>query len=133
MTYLLDTHTFLFAITDSPNLSNHARSIILNGENEILISAVTFWEIALKHSIGKLEIEGVSVEELPDVAERLGFTAIAVEPREACTFFRLPLTEHHKDPFDRMLVWQALQRNMPLISRDQRLSCYSSAGLRVIW
>jgi PIN domain nuclease of toxin-antitoxin system len=132
MRYLLDTNAFLFTLVGSPRLSIKARSIIHDGENEIMVSSVTFWEISLKSGIGKLVLEGVTADELPAIAEKLGFTMIAIEPGEASSFYHLPRATH-KDPFDRMLIWQALQRNIPLISCDRRFEMYLPLGLRIVW
>jgi PIN domain nuclease of toxin-antitoxin system len=124
MRYLLDTNAFLFVITGSPRLSKKAQSIVQDGENEIVVSAVSFWEIALKHAVGKLLLNGVTPEELPGVAEKLEFSMIGIEPDDAGSFNRLPAGGIHKDPFDRMLIWQALRRKLPIISCDRNFKEY---------
>jgi PIN domain nuclease of toxin-antitoxin system len=131
MTYLVDTHIVIYALYGSPLLRPQIDSLITDPENTILVSAVSFWEIAIKNAIGKFRMEGITMDDLPAFCEQLGFTAIPLTPQEASSYHRLPLTAH-KDPFDRMLVWQALQRGIPLISRDRRLSCYESTGVRII-
>lgn len=132
MTYLVDTHIVIFALYGSPLLRPHIDSLITDPENTILVSAVSFWEIAIKNALGKFRLEGMTMDDLPALCEQLGFITISLTPQETSSYQRMPLTAH-KDPFDRMLVWQALRRGIPLISRDRRLTCYQSTGVRIIW
>ncbi|HEX9958726.1 MAG TPA: type II toxin-antitoxin system VapC family toxin [Fibrella sp.] len=132
MSYLLDTHTLIWAITDPGKLSATARSILTDGENDILVSAISFWEISMKYSLQKLMLEGLTPEDFPKAAEATGFRLIDLDTAIVSTYHRLTAT-YHKDPFDRMLIWQALQRNLYLISKDDNVSKYASEGLQVIW
>jgi PIN domain nuclease of toxin-antitoxin system len=132
MNYLLDTHTFVWAISEKAKLSLAASKIIERNQGDLFVSAVTFWEISLKHSIGKLKIEGISPEHLPELSNELGFQAISLSAGESSTYNKLPLTTH-KDPFDRMLIWQAITRNLTLISKDESMQLYTSSGLQLIW
>jgi PIN domain nuclease of toxin-antitoxin system len=133
MNYLLDTHTFIWAITDKRQLSLLARQTIENTANEILVSTVSFWEVSLKHAIGKLTIHGFSPEELPRLAIESGFTLAPLLPEDAATYHQLSLVEGHKDPFDRMLIWQAVKKSLTLITKDKRMPRYYAAGLKVLW
>jgi PIN domain nuclease of toxin-antitoxin system len=127
MNYLLDTHTFLWAAFSPRKLSRRAREAIVDPDNEILVSVVTFWEISLKFGLGKIELEGIAPEDLPDVARRMG-----CEVLELASFHKLPRAGH-KDPFDRMLVYQAIRRHKRLISRDAALAVYAPQGLELLW
>jgi PIN domain nuclease of toxin-antitoxin system len=119
MNLLLDTHIFLWAIDDSPNLSPAARAAILDGQNVVYVSAATAWEISIKRSIGKLKIpQDDYLEEL-----RLHrFTPLSITTEHALAVEDLP--PHHKDPFDRMLIAQAQMERLTIVTRDQRLSLY---------
>jgi PIN domain nuclease of toxin-antitoxin system len=132
MTYLLDTHVIIFALYNSPLLKPEINSLITDPANSILVSAVSFWEISIKSMLGKFRLEGSSLDAIPTLCEQMNFTVIPLTPQEACSCYRLPATPH-KDPFDRMLVWQTMQRGIPLISRDHRLSYYQSLGARIVW
>ena len=132
MNYLLDTHTLLWTLFSTKNLSPVARETISDPHNGIFVSPVSFWEISLKYSMGKIILENVLPDDLPGYAEESGFDVIDITTKEAASFYRLPRVTH-KDPFDRLIVWQAIQRNMILLSRDRGLDEYKSFGLKRIW
>jgi PIN domain nuclease of toxin-antitoxin system len=131
--YLLDTHTFIWATLETSKLSKTVKEIISDRSNEIFVSTVTFWEITLKASIKKLSFEKVNIKDFPKYAKEMGIIIIDLKESETITFHELPLKENHKDPFDRMLVWQAITNDMTLISRDNLLKQYEDNGLRIIW
>jgi PIN domain nuclease of toxin-antitoxin system len=133
MTYLLDTHTFIWATLDTVRLSKKVKEIISDKNNEIFVSTVTFWEITLKAGIKKLIFEKIDIKDFPKYAREMGFTIMEMKERETITFHELPLKENHKDPFDRMLVWQAITNNMTLLSKDTLIKQYEENGLRIIW
>jgi PIN domain nuclease of toxin-antitoxin system len=119
MNLLLDTHVFLWAIDNSPELSQKARDAIENGNNVVFVSAATAWEIAIKKAIGKLKVPaGDYLEEI----KLHRFTPLDITTEHALTIENLP--PHHKDPFDRMLVAQAQVENLTLVTRDPRIKAY---------
>ena len=132
MKYLLDTHTFLWSLFNPEKLNNTTTQIIVSQDNDIAVSVITFWEISLKCSIGKLELSGVTPDELPAFAEKTGFEIIQINPNEVASFYNLPRLGH-KDPFDRLLIWQAIQRKMIFISKDRSFQEYKKYGLRLRW
>jgi PIN domain nuclease of toxin-antitoxin system len=119
MNLLLDTHVFLWAVDNNPNLSPASREAIVDGHNIVYVSAATAWEISIKRTIGKLKIpESDYLEEL-----RLHrFMPLSITTEHALAVENLP--PHHKDPFDRMLIAQALEEKLVLVTRDPRLSAY---------
>jgi PIN domain nuclease of toxin-antitoxin system len=129
---LLDTHSFLWAVTAPEKLSAKMREVIADPGNEIHVSTVSFWEIVLKYSLGKLQITGCSPEDLVGTGRQMGLTISAPSAEEAAGFYRLPKVAH-KDPVDRMLIWQCLQRRWTLITRDRGLSDYKTHGLLTDW
>jgi PIN domain nuclease of toxin-antitoxin system len=133
MTYLLDTHAFIWSTLKTAKLSKNVKEIILNRNNEICVSTVTFWEISLKTSIKKLSFEKIDIKDFPRYAKEMGFTIMALKETETITFHELPSKENHKDPFDRMLVWQAITNDMVLINKDNLLKQYKENGLKIIW
>ncbi|MCU0808467.1 MAG: type II toxin-antitoxin system VapC family toxin [Candidatus Contendobacter sp.] len=130
--YLLDTHSFLWSAFDPGKLSQPAHAKLANSGNPVYVSSVTFWEISLKAGIGKLTLTDCLPDELPGIADLLGYLPLPLEPDEAASFYRLPRATH-KDPFDRMLIWQAIQRKLILISKDSAFDEYRSMGLQTFW
>ena len=86
----------------------------------------------MKYGMGKLELQGCSPENLPEVASAMQLELLHPSAEELASFHRLPRVTH-KDPFDRLIIWQALQKQLQLVSKDQRLLEYQSLGLKVIW
>jgi PIN domain nuclease of toxin-antitoxin system len=132
MKYLLDTYTLLWAIAEKDKLSPFVKEILQNRENSIFVSSISFWEISLKFSLGKLKLNAVLPDELPSLVLATGFELIGLSAEESATYYKLNIT-NHRDPFDRMLIWQAIQRNMSFISKDQHLTQYTVTGLKPVW
>jgi PIN domain nuclease of toxin-antitoxin system len=133
MKLLLDTHTLLWSIGKSNELSQRVINELENSNNEILISAISLWETALKYSVGKLIIESFDIREIPKYCKRMGFELIPLDPIDALNSLQLSLKENHKDPFDRMLIYQCIQNRYTLVSKDSRLKLYKDDGLKYIW
>jgi PIN domain nuclease of toxin-antitoxin system len=120
MNLLLDTHAFLWAIDNSPQLSESARTAIIDGNNVVFVSAATAWEIAVKKAIGKLTIpQGSYLDELR--VHR--FTPLDITTEHALAVEMLP--HYHRDPFDRLLIAQAQMERLTLITRDPRIKQYA--------
>ena len=133
MKYLLDTHTFMWSIMDSSKLSEKVRTIIENPNNEIFVSGITFWEIAIKTQIGKMKFENFNILHLPNIATQYGFSIFTPSAYDYVTYNELPLVESHKDPFDRMLIHSALKNNLILLSKDESFAHYEEFGLQLLW
>ena len=131
MTCLIDTHVFLWAVMEPKRLSRSHRDVLKEGSAQIFVSVVSFWEISLKYGIGKLDLRGVTPSELLPAAEKMDLRVLALEPEEAATFDQLPQTSH-KDPFDRLIIWQAIRGNWPLLTADSKLQNYSAFGLKIV-
>lgn len=119
MRLLLDTHVFLWAIAGSPRLKAHGRKVILDAE-VVCVSAASIWEIALKARLGKLDADPVAVAA---AIESSGFVELPVRAAHAAKVSDLPMIHH--DPFDRLLVAQALTEPLRLLTRDPLLAGYS--------
>ena len=130
MTYLLDTHYLIWAIADSKKVSKKVQSVLINPDHRIIVSTISFWEISLKSSLGKLTIAGFSPDELPTVCEQIGFEILSLTASDSSSFHLLKAV-HHKDPFDRMLIWQAIRNKFILISSDDQINTYGSEGLKI--
>jgi len=133
MNCLLDTHTFIWTISNPDKLSKLAKDIIVNRDNDIFVSVISFWEIALKTSIKKFIFEGINVKEFPENAKEMNFHFLDLTSRECSTITDLPLMDNHKDPFDRMIIWQSITQNMKLISNDSFFMQYRKFELQLVW
>lgn len=132
MNYLLDTHTFLWAAFSPNKLSVKARNEIRSAENHVCISSVSFWEISLKYTLGKIELSNCTPSDMPDIATQMGIDIIQLGATETASFYQLPKVAH-KDPFDRMIIWQAIQQQFVLVSKDANFPEYRQFGLKVLW
>jgi PIN domain nuclease of toxin-antitoxin system len=133
MKLLLDTHALLWSIIEPDQLSPVARAAITDPAAQVAVSAISFWEIAIKTALGKLALQGTTPEALVDAAQQQGFDLLPLDPRLAASFTRLPVDPQHRDPFDRMLVWQAISLGYTLVSRDRKISSQHSNKLTIIW
>ncbi len=127
MKLLLDTHAFLWFVTGDARLSRAARQALETADNQLMLSAASVWEMAIKAGLGRLTLPA-SVEEY--IAEKVenGFGVLSVEWTHAAAVEKLP--PHHSDPFDRLLAAQALAENLPLVSGDPAFGAY---GVTVVW
>jgi PIN domain nuclease of toxin-antitoxin system len=123
---LLDTHTFLWFATNDSSLSEAARACISDPAVEKLVSAASVWELAIKVSIGKLELER-PFDDLIRGIESNGFVLLPILPAHASRLITLP--HIHRDPFDRLLVAQALAEGCVVVSRDEALDAYGTSRL----
>jgi len=125
---LLDTHTFLWFITDDPLLSRAARALIADPGNESVISAASYWEVAIKVNLGKYPLTVPFEQFLTDGIKGNDFAILPVEIRHAVVLSQLPM--HHKDPFDRMIIAQALADQISVVSLDVAFDSY---GVTRLW
>ena len=128
MKVLLDTHAFLWLVTDHPKLSDRAKATFLDGRNDLFCSAVTGFEICVKFSLGKLQLAEPPREFIENRMRNNAFSPLPIKLSHTFRLAHLPY--HHRDPFDRLLVAQALEEDLPLLSVDEVLSDY---GVERIW
>lgn len=129
MQLLLDTHAFLWWVFADPKLSRRARIAIDNdGENEVFVSAASAWEIAIKHRIGKLPDASVVADDILGTVAAEGFAELGISVRHAQHAGNLG--GNHRDPFDRMLIAQAMLEDLTLVSNERTFDAY---GVRRLW
>ena len=128
MRLLLDTHAFLWWLAGSERLSQQTRQAIANEANDVLVSAASAWEIATKHRLGKLRNAEIVALDIAGAISGQGFEELAITVDDAGRAGELP--GPHRDPFDRMLISQALARNLVLISIETLFDQY---GVRRLW
>ena len=132
MRLLLDTHSFLWSYSEPNSLPKRSRDAISHADNEIFVSSVSIWEIAIKLRLGKLRPIGQHPGEIVSIASSMGMICIPLSPDEAATSSEL-VENTHFDPFDRMLIWQAIQRDMFLVSGDAEFARFKADGLKLFW
>ncbi len=132
MNCLLDTHTLLWSALDTGKLSPVAKSAILDTDNDIHVSIVSFWEISLKYSTGRLELKGILPDDFPKISADMGFSILELIPETVSTFHKLPKVRTN-DPFDRLIAWQAIKSGMSLISIDKAFDDYAGYDLKRLW
>jgi PIN domain nuclease of toxin-antitoxin system len=128
MKFLLDTHTFLFALRAPGEIADQARGILADPGSELLISIVIPWEIAIKSGVGKLKNISDLLDDFEGRVSAGGFRILETSIRQVIRSGKLPL--HHKDPFDRLLISQALDLDVPIISCDHIFDRYA---VKRIW
>ncbi len=126
MRVLLDTHAFLWGITADPRLSLVARQIF--EEQELVLSVASVWEIVTKVAIGKLPLPAKVSEFLPSQIAINGIAVLPIHARHVLRLDALPL--YHRDPFDRLLVAQSLEEDLPIVTSDPLLQLYGPA---ILW
>lgn len=122
MKFLLDTHVMLWMLEDSASLSRKARALIEDGENELFWSAASFWELTVKSSLGKLKLAKDWIQVLEREKEENRVQDIPITWRHCRLHENLPW--HHRDPFDRLLICQALSEGLTLLTKDRNIKKY---------
>jgi len=128
MKALLDTHTFLWWITDDPRLSTKVREIIGEGANELYLSAASGWEMAIKVSLGRLRLPDALERFIPEQLALNAIESLPVQMSHALRVYALP--DYHRDPFDRLLIAQAQLEGLPILTRDTQIARYQ---VKTIW
>jgi len=124
MRLLLDTHIALWAIADSRKLSKAARSMITEA-SEVYVSAASVWEIAIKRALGKIDVDATT---FANATRESGFLSLSISDKHAAGVQALPL--HHADPFDRLLIAQAITEPLRLLTADEQFDVYSELVVR---
>ena len=125
--YLLDTNALLYFLYDSEKLSKKASEVIYHNDEKISVSIVSMWEIAIKSSIGKLEIKS-SISKIADICEKEQLEILSIKPFHLDEISHLPLI--HGDPFDRLIISQAIAENLVIITKDRTIPQYN---VKVLW
>lgn len=128
MKILLDTCTFLWICAEAEKLSQKARELYSDPDNEVYLSSVSCWEVAVKYALGKLPLPEPPAQFLPMRREKYGIQALPLNEEAALHVARLP--NLHSDPFDRMLVCQALIHGLTVLSPDGLIAQYP---VRMVW
>lgn len=129
MKLLIDTHYLLWMFMDTDRISGKVKKALISDDNEVYYSQVSLWEISIKYSIGKLHLNGITPEELYREIENSFLMCKVLESQTLISSYRLP--REHKDPFDRMIIWQSILSGMTLLSVDIKMDKYAEYGLKL--
>lgn len=132
MNYLLDTHAMLWTLQSPDKLSSAVREAMKLPTNTFWVSVISYWEISLKFSLEKLDLKKLSPIDLLEGARQSGFQDLNLDCNLVASYFQLPKLPHN-DPFDRLIIWQAIQNKYILISKDKSFSKYKKFGLSLLW
>lgn len=125
--YIIDSHTLLWYFGGNSELSDQAKYLIVDSSNNIYVSMATLWEIAIKHSLGKLDLPRPFAD-LERSIQAEGFMILPIETGDIAGIISLPF--HHRDPFDRMIIAQSLRSGYPVIGKDEFFDMY---GVKRLW
>ena len=128
MRFLVDTHAFLWAVLSPEKLTERVRSVFTDREAELLVSIATPWEMAIKAGIGELENGAEILDDFENRVTASGYRILETSIEHTIRSGYLP--RYHKDPFDRLLIAQALDLNLPILSRDDIFDLY---GVKRVW
>jgi PIN domain nuclease of toxin-antitoxin system len=128
VSWLLDTHTLLWLLENNPSLSETARQVLAPPEAERFVSIASFWELSIKVSLGKLQLQQ-SPANMMRLVPSLGIQMLPLRPEHLEYHETLPF--HHRDPFDRLLIATAIVEELTLVSADRKFKDYG--GLKIIW
>jgi PIN domain nuclease of toxin-antitoxin system len=135
MNYLVDTHILLWSFLETDRLSKETKSILLDENNEIYYSPISLWEISIKYGLKKLSLNGGTPDDFFTELKNSYYHCKSIDTINLVTNYKLPI--YHgavgtKDPFDRLLIWEAIRDDFILISVDTHLELYKKEGLRVV-
>ena len=130
MNYLVDTHILLWSFLKTGKLSKGIKSILLDENNEIYYSQISLWEISIKYGLKKLSLNGGTPEDFFKELNNSFYRCKTLNPVDLITNYRLPV--HHKDPFDRFIIWEAIRNDFILLSSDRNMEFYKKDGLLVV-
>lgn len=131
MNYLIDTHYLLWSLFSPQKLSSAIKKIFTAPDSIKFVSQITFWEISLKFSLGKLELSGINPSQLLAESEKAGFVILEMNSEDLASFWNLPALEGHRDPFDRLLIWQSIRNRLLFVSADKKAADYCQHGLKL--
>ena len=128
MKLLLDTHTLLWLVSDDPQLSKKGMHLPVDRDNDLLLSPATYWELAIKISIGKYRLTDPLAEYISEAVRLYGLNILPITPTHAEA--TVQLANHHKDPFDRMLICQAIEHDLMILTSDGLIMQYP---VKTVW
>ena len=131
MKYLADTHILLWSFIDPEQLSSTISQLLIDENNIIYYSPINLWEISIKYGLKKLNLKGITPENFYKEIEYSFYVCKEMNKDDLITSYQLPV--YHKDPFDRLLIWEAIRNDFILMSVDKNMKLYQKEGLKIIY
>jgi len=131
MNYLVDTHILLWSFLETEKLSKKTKSILLNEDYTIYYSPISLWEISIKYGLKKLLLNGGTPDDFFSELNNSYYHCKTIDTIDLITNYKLPA--HHKDPFDRFLILEAIRNDFILISADGNMELYKKEGLKIVY
>jgi len=130
--HLVDSQYLIWSLLDPGKVEGDKKKILLDPAVIKYVSKISCWEIALKYSLGKLELRGVVPEKLLDASVEAGYELLEISEQDLATSYKLPHIQNHRDPFDRLLIWQCIRNDLVFITADRRIREYEKYGLKLV-
>lgn len=128
----MDTHILLWLMFSPKLISKDLLNVLSSEENDLIVSSISLWEMSIKYKLGKLDLGHYTPKGIMDLCAEYKISIAELNGAAAATLFKLEAA-YHKDPFDRILIWQAIQNNYTFITDDKNIKLYKSEGLKTIW
>lgn len=130
MKILLDTHYLIWSFTNPEKIRPELSEMLISEENDIFYSPASLWEISIKFNSGKLVLRGMTPEDFFEEVDRSHFECFELKNEDLISFYKLPI--EHRDPFDRMMIWQCISNDLSLLSVDGANPNYEKYGLKIV-
>ena len=130
MRILLDTHYLIWSFTNPEMFGPEMAAALVSQDNEVFYSQISLWEISIKFNSGKLVLKGMGPEELYEEIESSHFECLELRNRDLISFYKLPI--EHRDPFDRVMIWQCIHNDLHFLSVDRANPGYEKYGLKML-
>ncbi len=130
--YILDTHVLLWLYFEEERIPQNLLELFSNPSNKVIVSAISFWEISIKYQSGRLNLGKQTPTDLLNACKKNNLIIEDITTELTSTFYKLT-ANYHKDPFDRLLIWQAIENNYTLVTVDKNIKLYKSEGLKTMW
>lgn len=132
MKYLLDTHYVLWSLLEPGKINEKIKEILEDPDKIKNISKISFWEISLKYKIGKLQLNGITPEDILAGSQEAGFEIYDLSVEDIASSYKLPFIDNHRDPFDRLIIWQCMQNDLIMITADEKIKEYGKFNLKLL-
>ncbi|CAA6803798.1 MAG: PilT protein domain protein [uncultured Campylobacterales bacterium] len=132
MNYIIDTHILIWLLFDHKKISKEKLEILKNPKNKIFITSISFWEISIKYALKKIELNGIYPEDLSKKCIQMGLRILDIDVNSMSSYYKLPKFDNHKDPFDRLIIKCAIDKNYILVSNDSKFKDYKDFGLKLL-
>lgn len=130
--YVIDTHILLWLLFEPNKIHQTIMTILQDPRHDVFVCSSSFWEIAIKFRLGKLELYGLLPGDLPNAIQQMSIMPLQINHNTMATLFQLPDVPKHKDPFDRLMIHKCIQDGYCLVSQDSKFDVYRSFGLLLL-